>query len=356
MGILRFLLAISVVIAHSTSIFGVEMVGGQMAVQSFFIISGFYMTLILKEKYIGDNKSYKLFISNRALRLYPIYWLILFLTISYSGYIYFITDGSEFGKFYPYIAHYKDLNIGSLFFLIFTNIFLFFQDIVMFLGLDLQNGNLFFTENFRNTKPMLFEFLLVPQAWTIGVEILFYVIAPFLVRRKLFVILLLIIASLLLRCYLFYGLNLNYDPWTARFFPTEIVFFLLGTLAYHLYKKYQQYNFKKTYLHLIWVSIVLLTLIYGFVKIPFKELIYLIYFFVCLPFVFILTKKYKKDAYIGELSYPIYISHVFVMMILSHHKIPVNGITLVLFTVFISVLLNEFVAKKIEKIRQSRIS
>ena len=78
MGILRILLAISVVLSHSSSIFRVSFVGGPLAVQAFFIISGFYMSLILNEKYIGVNNSYKLFISNRFLRLYPMYWVILF--------------------------------------------------------------------------------------------------------------------------------------------------------------------------------------------------------------------------------------------------------------------------------------
>lgn len=66
MGILRLLLAISVIIAHTESVFGVRLVGGVIAVQAFYIISGFYMAMILTEKYIGKN-SYKLFITNRLL-------------------------------------------------------------------------------------------------------------------------------------------------------------------------------------------------------------------------------------------------------------------------------------------------
>lgn len=72
MGIIRLLLAISVLISHTSTIFGFGFVGGQAAVQAFFIISGFYMAFILNEKYIGENNSYKLFITNRLLRLYPI--------------------------------------------------------------------------------------------------------------------------------------------------------------------------------------------------------------------------------------------------------------------------------------------
>ena len=74
MGILRFLLAISVVAHHCGPILGFDFVGGQVAVQSFFIISGFYMSLILNEKYVGINSSYKLFITNRLIKLYPIFY------------------------------------------------------------------------------------------------------------------------------------------------------------------------------------------------------------------------------------------------------------------------------------------
>ena len=55
MGLIRALLAISVILAHSESFLGLSLVGGKVAVQAFFIISGFYMALILNEKYIGGN-------------------------------------------------------------------------------------------------------------------------------------------------------------------------------------------------------------------------------------------------------------------------------------------------------------
>jgi peptidoglycan/LPS O-acetylase OafA/YrhL len=69
MGVLRTLLALSVVLSHSGPLFGIELVGGQLAVQSFYMISGFYMTMVLTEKYVNANSSYRLFISNRILRL-----------------------------------------------------------------------------------------------------------------------------------------------------------------------------------------------------------------------------------------------------------------------------------------------
>jgi hypothetical protein len=61
MGSLRLFLALSVAFGH----FGVPLgfPTSDIAVQSFFVISGFYMALVLNEKY-GPG-SYWLFISNR---------------------------------------------------------------------------------------------------------------------------------------------------------------------------------------------------------------------------------------------------------------------------------------------------
>ena len=101
MGILRLLLAISVVLAHSSPLFGITSVGGALAVQAFYIISGFYMSLILNEKYTGGNNSYYLFISNRLLRLYPIYWVVLVSQIIFYAVGYFQGFAPEF------IAQYK---------------------------------------------------------------------------------------------------------------------------------------------------------------------------------------------------------------------------------------------------------
>ena len=80
MGTIRFLLAFSVVFAHM-DLHSQFFNNGSDAVQLFFIISGFYMFMVLKEKYVKLDRSYWYFISNRFLRLYPIYFLILIMTI-----------------------------------------------------------------------------------------------------------------------------------------------------------------------------------------------------------------------------------------------------------------------------------
>ena len=46
MGVIRFLLACGIVLCHSSLIFGYTPLSGSLAVQCFYIISGFYMSLI----------------------------------------------------------------------------------------------------------------------------------------------------------------------------------------------------------------------------------------------------------------------------------------------------------------------
>lgn len=358
MGLIRLILAITVVLGHSDSIFGFSFVGGQNAVQAFYIISGFYMALILNEKYIGSNKSYKLFITNRLLRIYPIYWTILLLTIICSISFYFYSNANNHIGIGIYIDYFKVMSFGSFIFLLFTNLFLFFQDLVMFLGLDVTSGNLFFTPNFEETNPMLWHFLFIPQAWTIGVEVAFYLIAPFIVRKKLNFILGLLILSLILRLVL-YHYGFKYDPWSYRFFPTELAFFLIGVVSYHLYIRLRLIEIKILYLKIILIVILSFTIFYNFLPLLGKKYIYLLMFFISLPFVFILTKDWKRDSYLGELSYPIYISHIFVLTVMTAFKIPIFGnlgLCLSILTILFSMVLNKFISKRIERIRQKRIS
>src|SRR5690349_20655091 len=82
MGTIRFLLALSVLLEHIGPTGPVHLLGAHTAVQSFYIISGFYMALVLNEKYVGVNGSYTLFLGNRLLRLYPAYLALLAIAIT----------------------------------------------------------------------------------------------------------------------------------------------------------------------------------------------------------------------------------------------------------------------------------
>ncbi|MDO8610158.1 MAG: acyltransferase family protein, partial [bacterium] len=222
MGTLRLLLAISVLIAHSTPIFGNTLVGGRVAVESFFILSGFSIALSLSSKYQNNLTN---FYKNRFLKLFPLYWFFTLAVIITS----FITTG-KFTIFKDYI-----ITPFSKFILILLNSSPLFTDVTNFLALNINTGQLFFTTAFRNTVPEIWNYLILPQGWTIGLEITFYFFAPWIVHQKTKILLLLGSLSLLARFIAIYYLNLNHDPWLYRFFPFEIIFFIAGIIIYRLY-------------------------------------------------------------------------------------------------------------------------
>ena len=357
MGFLRLLLAISVITAHCGPIFGFTLIGGSTAVQAFYIISGFYMSLILNEKYIGRNDSYKLFISNRLLRLYPVYWAVLIIILSWSL-ILFLKTGHPYYTFGLFEQYRNSMSFSSYCFLVFTNIFLVGQDLVMFLGLNVHTGNLFFAKDFSLTDPKLFSFLFVPQAWTIGVEMTFYLFAPFLVRRSPRVIGAIMALSLLSAFWIHHA-GLPEDPWLQRFLPTQLVFFLAGNLCYRAYKKIENVEIKKFYLFAITMILVLFTLFFYKIAFPKKTLAYFIVLAAALPFIFKYSKRVKFDNKIGELSYPVYISHWFVYTLIGNLAFTNHlgmGLSVAICSILFSILLNRFIADPIEKIRQKRVS
>jgi len=322
------------------------------------MISGFYMALVLNEKYIKENSSYSLFISNRLLRLYPIYWVVLALTLLASVTLLFV-------KGYPLkleaYLNQPNMTLGTCLVLIWTNLLLVGQDAIMFLGMKKATGALYWTTDFRTSSPMVYNFLFVHQAWSLSIEILFYLLAPFLMRRHTAVLVLLTAASIGLRLYL-YRLGLRDDPWSYRFFPCELAFFFIGGLAYRAYAHLKSRVISPLVLRGALALILLFTLTYQFM--PATHLVqglYYLSFAIALPFCFILTKKSKWDYKIGELSYPVYISHLLVLLIL-YYLTPKFGISanlltgsLIVITILFSALLVRFVADPVEVLRQRRV-
>src|SRR5690606_15594645 len=112
MGIFRTLLAVSVVFAH-LSLGDRFLVGGALAVQLFYMVSGFLITFVLNNSY-SDVRAFYL---NRALRIFPIYWLVVILI----GVFHLVASTGFYSVFLKIPASADIL-------LIFSNIFLFGQD------------------------------------------------------------------------------------------------------------------------------------------------------------------------------------------------------------------------------------
>jgi len=362
MGLLRVLLAMAVIISHCGGIPFLRPVSGSTAVEAFFIISGFYMSLILQEKYC--NKPYLLFITSRFLRLYPIYWTVLIATCLFSLVVYLSSDGQRFPLFDIYLSVKPAVTAFS--FLLLSNLLIAGQDAVMFMGISRGTGQLYFTGNFWNSDPPLFQFLLIPQAWSLGLELLFYLLAPFILKKGLKWMIVLMAFSFALRFYLYNYLGCRNDPWTYRFFPTELLFFLSGNLSYRLYKKIRKRKIPTYISTSLLFFILLATTAYAYIPsfkqdcMPFSwnECFYFISVMTTVPLLFHFLKDRSWDNHIGELSYPMYISHLLIARITAVLPFPWlrQSWCIALITMGFSCLLVIAIARPLEKYRQARIA
>ena len=349
MGSLRTLLAIAVVLAHYK---GFYLTGGQLAVQLFYIISGYLMCTILYEG--GPySKNKKKFYFNRFLRLYPVYFVYAFISLFWLYFEFHIAGDSEFRNVYSTI----DLP-GSVA-LIFSNIFIVGQDWIMFTGVDDNQFGL--SSNFNDSEVQVWKGLVIPQAWTLGVEISFYLIAPFILLKKR-IWMPILAASLVLRLLLMLdGIGLQ-DPFTYRFFPTELALFLLGAVSYNFVKPIVELNgiHRRAILVNCTVGFMLFYCAIYFV-LPMRHLqsaLVIICFIISLPILAFFQRSNKWDASIGKYSYPIYISHMLVIWICTFvgekydfSETLVFDLWVLVCVVLFSYVLLEFVDKRVESVR-----
>ncbi|HLP30290.1 MAG TPA: acyltransferase [Geothrix sp.] len=316
MGILRLLLALWVVAMHGRGFLGLEVTQAWVAVQCFFIISGFYITLILNEKYTGPGST-RLFLSQRFLRLLPVYWAVLLLTLAASG-LAWGWWGHALPPLQTWLDHHPSMHGGAKAFLASANVLLFGQAEALFLGLDPAAGTLYWTTDFSVSEPMVWHFLAVPQAWSIELELLFYALAPWIVRRPLPVVLGVLGASFAARlaCYTVFGLRT--DPWTYRFFPNELGMFLLGAVAYALYRSpWRARAAEGLWIWGLFACFFAFTLAFPFIPLrgQLKAWPYFALATLTIPFLFAETRNLRWDRWIGELSYPVYLIHFLVIWI-----------------------------------------
>src|SRR5579863_5256480 len=141
MGTLRTIFALSVVFAHSWP-GGQVFVGGRNAVQLFYIISGFLISYVLVES--RSYSSVGRFYVNRYLRLYPIYVVVAAISLTSILVL----------KQPVFLSVYRRAPIDAICLLIFSNVFMFGQDWVMFSGVD--HGRLGFSPDFQQNDIVLY--------------------------------------------------------------------------------------------------------------------------------------------------------------------------------------------------------
>ncbi len=302
MGTLRTLFALGVALGHPAGGFEFS-VGPRGAVQLFYVVSGFLMSYVLTEARAYSRT--RDFYLSRWLRLYPIYAAVAVLSLTYQ---YFLND--------DFFALYRQIPLSADLLLALSNIFLFGQDWVMFAAV--HGGSLEFAVDFTDTDFRLHTGLLVPQAWTLGLELSFYLVAPFILHRRGLVVCLLA-SSLALRGVLIAaGLGLK-DPWSYRFFPTELALFLFGALSHQVLLPWVRARFpdeKQLRFAANVVTFLLIAFAALYAQLPFADpvrtVLPFLVFTPLLPFAFLFQNAHPLDSRVGDLSYPLYIGHLFV--------------------------------------------
>ena len=230
MGTLRILLALAVALSHFGGISGYAMMNGVVAVQCFFMISGFLISFVLSTKYDADSSAgRKLFYTSRLLRIFIPYWTALAFCIG-VGLLLRLSAGTTLSLF-P--KQFDTLSTWAQAWVILSNLFIITQEWAMWLMYD--GGRLVLTWSADQSVPHLSSFQFIPQAWSMSLELMFYALAPFIVRRNSFTLICIVILCQIGRQIAF-NEGLTGSGFCYRFFPFEIGLFVTGILAHRAWR------------------------------------------------------------------------------------------------------------------------
>jgi peptidoglycan/LPS O-acetylase OafA/YrhL len=268
MGTLRLLLALLVATSHLASVVEdiPEILCGQaaIAVRLFFVLSGFYMALVLQAPRSRYRRATDFYMS-RLLKLLPMYWVLSAITFAIAA----STRGDFFPLLNPFQAwHRIDMSTipgGALAYIATTLISLIGSDTWTWLGVNPSSGAWSIAPAYASGATSALVLSAVPQAWTLGLELGFYALAPLLARTRTVWLLVIIGASIGLRFAFAPG-----PPFDRSLLVLELPFFLSGMIAYRVVSSLAAFA----------------------------------------------TRTGRIDAALGALSYPAYISHLLVFAVL----------------------------------------
>lgn len=336
MGVLRLLLAISVIATHCGPILGSSMVPGNVAVESFFVISGFYMSLVYGSKYRGPGAVY-VFLSNRYMRLVPSYAATLAMVFLCYVALWLLS-----GKTPVAVQHNLELfgeSPVSTGFQMLSELSLIGRDIPAFLS------------SLTDFKSLHFA---VPQAWSIGMELWFYMLVPLLAARSSSFLLGVGALSLLLRQQMA-ARGLGEEVYFL--FPAQLSFFIAGMLAERCLRHRQETLARWKGRNFCLAFLALATALWPLWSFTYQRLAYTLFLIVLLPVIFAATRHSEWDRFIGSLSYPVYLTHIFISDVVRNllHQQQHQHVVLVM-TLGLSYVLVRYVEDPLDKWRQARLA
>ena len=327
LGALRLLLALFVVATHLSGR-GFFAHCGIFAVFGFYVISGYLMTLILNDTYHSNSRAFFL---NRFLRLFPIYYVIAIITLISINVI-------------PNASEYHDA-------------WLIKYRMIDFLGNTFIFPFVFYDHSFR----------LTPPTWSIAVELVNYFLLWAIIARRWYLpVLFGVAASVYHATCLILG-----EPWTMIYYPfyAAILPFSIGSGLYFIQKniiKATPFQFRVKFLVAIsfgaFVANVCVDGMFAVEKPDYIKFFFYTNLVAISTLVFLLINvkkpKYKKwDKFLGDLSYPVFLTHWLVGFYVSSilHPDVWTGPDIfwlsALISIIISIILSHYTNKLIEPIR-----
>ena len=269
MGAYRLLLAMLVAISHM----GVTVAGfnpGVVAVVSFLIISGFVMTSLIERNYSAPGQI-RLFYLDRILRLYPQFLLYF---VASCVVIYFLLPGT------PQAAALTVKNIVASLAMVPMGFYMY--------GITVPE--------------------ILPAAWSLGLEMCFYLLIPFLLIYKCRG--LAFVASVAVFVVACLGV-INTDVYGYRLLPGVLFIFLCGSYLYKAHTKGLMIAVGTTLI----AALLLLAIVAGFIeRRPFNAEV-TAGIVLGVPAVWFLSKLkfHRVDEFFGNISYGVFLNHFVVM-------------------------------------------
>ncbi|MBP1015750.1 acyltransferase [Serratia fonticola] len=301
MGLYRYSLAILVLLSHcGISFYGYNQ--GVIAVVSFFLISGYVITLLIKKHY-NKKTDILYFYADRALRLFPQFILYLVIT-------------SLFLIYYGEMSIVKDST----------------RLIVNILMLPL---NFFAVYND--------SYIIVPQSWSLGLEMQFYILFPIIISffsiKKWFIV------SFIFFLVAYFNL-INPDYYGYRMIAGTLFIFILGG---YLTNPPKNKN-KIIFIYILSVTFLLLSVVIRDVDNRIIEVLFGVV--VGMPIVLFLARKdirNKFDLLMGNLSYGVYLNHMFISLVLVKLGYDISKLSTLILLILLSTSLSYISFSLIEK-------
>lgn len=368
MGTLRFILALSIAMAHSGEFKGWGSFNTQYTVQTFFMISGFLIAFILAEKYNGKNW---LFYSNRALRIYVPYLFMWASTLLVSCVV-IVFFRKDIDNLSVILRHASEFSWLAWIYVAFSNVLIFGQEMVFILGL--HDGHLYVTDNIYTASDRVYQLQLLPQGWSMSLELMFYIIAPYLLTLRTRALIAIVVTCISLRA-ISYHYGIYNDFWSSKFFIFELPLFLAGGLAYRLYR---HPTIKNAFQNYPWATILGTIIPLGIVLSFARPMNLGQYFagstswgnfpwglFMCmalsLPCLFHFSRKFPWDRKLGDLSYSMYLIQnpvIFVVTLFFPNIYQDNFkcLVVVMTTIVLSLLFTRFIEAPLDRFRERRVT